>query len=362
MVEKTQLNTGIIGAGFIATRGHIPGYQRLPGVQVLAICDVDEARARSVAEEFHIPHVFTNYHDLLAMDEIDIVSVCPPNRFHAEMSIAALEAGKHVLCDKPMAMNAAEARQMVAAAERSGNFLTLGLHNRYHPEVQVLKRIVDGGTLGEIYYAKASLLRRTGIPGYGSWFTNKDLAGAGALFDIGVHILDLALYIIGHRLPVSVSGATFAKMGTRQRGLGNWGIEIHREGQARFDVDDLATAFMRFDDGAVLIVDTSWAGYARSEERLQFWGTEGGAEISSLWADEGAPLRLQLDLNGLPTEARPAVPRASVGSYFAAIEEFVNCVREGRQPPITPQQGLTVTQILDAILESASTGREVRLA
>ncbi|NLG50863.1 MAG: Gfo/Idh/MocA family oxidoreductase, partial [Chloroflexi bacterium] len=192
-----NLRVGIIGAGFIATRGHVPAYRAVPGVEVVALCDINEKRARAVSEELGIPQAYTDYHAMLEHENLDVVSVCSPNAFHAQMTIDALNAGAHVLCEKPMALNYADAQAMFAASQRAGRSLTIGFHMRYQPEFQTVKQILSDGKLGEVYYIKSSMLRRNGIPGYGSWFTNKDLAGGGAMMDIGCHMLDLSLWMLG---------------------------------------------------------------------------------------------------------------------------------------------------------------------
>ena len=361
MNSTTPLRVGIIGAGFVSVRSHIPGYQRLPDVEVVALCDTNEARAQEVAQRFGIPHVFTDYRDLLAFPDLDVVSVCVPNALHAEITIAALDSGRHVLCEKPMAITVAQAEAMAAAAERNNRLLTLGLHFRFAPHSRTLKRLIQAGALGDIYLAQISLLRRSGIPGYGSWFTNRDLAGGGVLLDLGVHLLDLILYLMDFPTPVSVMAASYDYMGTRRRGVGRWGADIFT-GPARFDVDDLSTAFVRFANGATLVMTASWAGYSRSEYWMRLMGTEGGAEFSPDLFGEEHPLHLFSDLHGAPVEIIPETPRPKDShQYHAFIEAFVKAIREGSEPPVTPQQGVLVTRVLDAMQRSAQQRHEVQL-
>lgn len=355
---STKLRVGIVGAGFIATRGHLPAYQRHPQAEVVALCDVNGDRARAVAEEFGVPHVFSDYRQMLQAARLDVVTVCVPNALHAPVTIAALELGAHVLCEKPMAITVADAEAMAAAAERAGRNLTIGFHNRFRPQSQTLKGFVDQGLLGEIYYARVSMLRRSGIPGYGSWFTNKELAGGGGLIDSGVHGLDLALWIMGHPRPVAVVGVTFSEFGPRRKGLGGWGSDIY-EGQRRFDVDDLAAAMIRFENGAALAIEASWAGYSSSGERLRFFGRDGGAEIDMSYRDVERPLRLFTDLHENPVEIIPSVDRPSVPAHGRQIEDFVDSIVHDRQPLTTPEQGVLITRIIEGIYRSAETGREV---
>lgn len=356
----TKLRVGIVGAGFIAIRGHLPAYQNHPQTEVVALCDVNEARARAVADEHGIPRVFTDYHQMLETAELDIVTVCVPNALHAPVTIAALEAGAHVLCEKPMALTVSEAKAMLTAAERTGRKLAVGFHNRFRPESQALKTFVDQGTLGRIYYATVSLLRRSGIPGYGSWFTNKELAGGGALIDNGVHGLDLALWLMGHPRPVSVQGATFSEFGPRRKGLGGWGADIY-EGEQRFDVEDLAVAMVRFATGATLTIQTSWAGYGAPEDRLRLFGRQGGAEIDLSYHDAERRLRLFTDLHDHPVEITPDLRGPAVSPHERQVANFVDSILQDQEPLVTPQQGLLVIQIVENVYRSAETGREVIL-
>lgn len=359
-----KLRVGIVGAGFIGVKGHLPGYQRHPGTEVMAICDENGERARDLANEHAIPRIFTDYGEMLLSADLDVVSVCTPNALHAPVTIAALDAGAHVICEKPMALTVAEAERMVAAARRADRKLTIAFHNRFRPSCQVLKQFVEAGILGEIYYATVSMLRRSGIPGYGSWFTNKDLAGGGALIDNGVHGLDLALWFMGHPRPVSVTGVTFSEFGPRRRGLGGWGADI-RPGVQRFDVDDLAAAMIRFENGAVLRLEASWAGYSAGRGRLQLFGREGGAELDMESHDVQHELRLFTDLHGRAIESTPDLPYVAdpfLWAHEKKIEDFVAAIVEDRDPLITPQQGVLATQVMAAIYESAQLGHEVNFS
>jgi predicted dehydrogenase len=356
----TTYRAGIIGAGFIAVRGHIPAYQRLPNVRLEAICDVDGQRAASVAAQCGIPRVFTDYRTMLQQADLNLVSVCGPNVLHAPMTIEALEAGCHVICEKPMAVTPAQAEDMVAAAERTGRGLTVGLHLRYEPHTVTLKALAEAGVLGKVYYARATMWRRSGIPGYGSWFTNRDLAGAGTVMDIGVHALDLALHILGFPQPLAVSAITGAYFGPQREGLGWWGSDIC-EGPARCDVEDNAVAFIRLADGAALTLEVSWASYARPEERYQFLGTEGGADIAPEMYGREQRLRLYRQEHGQAVDIIPELPRYSNSGQDRLIADFLGRLERGEPPLITPRQQLTVVRLLSGILESAATGREVRL-
>lgn len=355
-----KIRVGVAGAGFVTARGHIPAYKRLPNVSVEAICDLNRERAQQVAAQFDIPHVFTDYEEMLAKVELDLVSVGTPNRFHAPHTIAALEKGCHVLCEKPMALTSDEARAMAEAARRNRRKLTLGLHFRYRPETLVLKPMIDAGELGDIYYARATMMRRAGIPGYGSHFTNKDLAGGGCLYDIGVHVLDWTLYFMGHPEPVAVSGKTFAEFGPRRQKLGGWGADI-LPGPARFDVDDLAVAIVKFANGATLFLEAAWAYHGRAEERVQLAGRAGGAEIYPALLGQTTALRVYKDWDDRPLDITPEIPRFEVSQQARQIEDFVNHLDDDQPPVVTPEQGVIVTRILEGIYRSAETGEEVKV-
>ena len=262
---------------------------------------------------------FTDYEQMLAEVQPDITVVATPNVFHKPMTMAALEAGSHVLCEKPLALNYADAVEMMDLAADKGLTLTVGTHYRFSPPMQAAKAHVDAGFFGEIYAARTVWQRRAGIPGYGSWFTNMDLAGGGSLLDIGVHALDRALYLMDYPQPVTVSGASFAKFGPRGMGLGGWGADISAaDSDVRFDVDDLAWAFVRFANGAVLQFQVAWANHLPEQFFTELYGTDGGAIMGN---KEG--IELYTTLNGQQAQIETAVPSDPVGSYSRLIENFV---------------------------------------
>ena len=347
-----------IGAGTIVQKGHIPGFRRVVGVEPVALCDVNEARARVVAGKTDIPQVFTDYEEMLAQVRPDITVVATPNVFHKPMAMAALQAGSHVLCEKPLALTYPDAVEMMASAADKGLTLTVGTHYRFSPPMQAAKAHVDAGFFGEIYAARTVWQRRAGIPGYGSWFTNQDLAGGGSLLDIGVHTLDRALYLMDYPKPVTVSGASFAKFGTRGMGLGGWGADISAaDSDARFDVDDLAWAFVRFANGAVLQFQVAWANHLPEQFFTEIYGTDGGAHTGDR---EG--IELFTTLNGQQAHIETQVPGDSVDSYARLIENFVGYLNgDPAARIVTPEQALVSVRIVDGIMRSAESGREVEL-
>jgi predicted dehydrogenase len=344
-----ELGIGIIGSGGIARTAHMPGYVACAkqGVKILACADISAETAKKAADEFDVPHVFTDYKKLLEMDEIDAVSICTPNYLHMQPTIDALEAGKHVLVEKPLAMNASEGKAMVEAGRRSGKKLQVGFMTRFQSSAQALKRFIDAGEMGEIYFARAQAMRRRGIPGWGV-FTQKDKQGGGPLIDIGVHILDLTLWLMGHPTPTYCSGQTYAKFGHREGIvglLGQWDPKT-------FTVEDFAAALVRFDNGATLVLESAFV--ANQEQRDHFntelFGTEGGCSYN--------PCKMFFEKHRTLIDASPAyLPQ--VKAHEEEVKAFVNAILEDTPVPVTGEQGLMTTQIIDAIYRSSEAGREV---
>ena len=344
----SNVKVGIVGAGSIARYAHVPGYRAQEGVDLVAACDVVPGKAAAFAEEHDIPAAYESLADMLANEELDAVSVCTPNFDHRNSTVTALKAGLHVLCEKPMAMNVDEGRAMVAAAHRNKRVLQIGLNLRFTSEAQTLKRFIEAGELGDIYYGEATCLRRRGIPGWGV-FTQKALQGGGALIDIGVHTLDHTLWLMGNPKPVSVTGATYAAFGHRDDVVSIWD---HWDAN-KFDVDDMGVAMVRFENDATLLLRTSWAAnIAKPVQETRILGTEGGAVMS--------PLRVFKEMHQSLVDITPAfLPK--VEAHTKEIEHFVACVRGEAECSVVPEQVLDTQAILDAIYESAESGYQVRL-
>jgi predicted dehydrogenase len=343
------IGIGIIGSGGIAQGAHLPAYRTLQqegGVRIVAVSDINEETARSAARQFEVENVYHDYRSLLDRADIDAVSVCTPNFLHRQPTVDALLAGKHVLVEKPLAMNGAEGREMVETARRAGRKLQVGFMTRFGPGAQALKRFIDAGDMGQIYYARAQALRRRGIPAWGV-FTQKDKQGGGPLIDIGVHILDLTLWLMGHPRPVSASGAAYTKFGTRSGVLGLMG----QWDPLKYTVEDLGVGFVRFENGASLTLEASFAANLEKDVfTTELLGTEGGCSFS--------PLKMFFERNQTLIDATPVfLPK--VNSHEAEIRAFVAAVRDDTEVPVPGEQGLMVTQVLDAIYRSAEEGREV---
>ena len=360
------IGVGIIGAGGLATLTHIPGYKSLPEkARIVAVADVVGKVAEKVAKEHEIPMAFDNYDELLALEEVEAVSICTPPVAHRDATIAALEAGKHVLCEKPMAMNAAEAQEMIEAAERTGQLLAIGFQARFSSEAQSLKRLIEGGELGDIYYGRAVYNRRRGIPPWGKFHQFKGQSGGGSLLDVGVHVLDLALWLMGYPKPISVVGSAYCKFGNRgdiYRGDKEWAdIVSHRShhgtwNDKEFEVEDFAVALIKLDNGATLNLECSWAlNIAQDLQSIVLCGDEGGAELNPLkvFKDDGHML-IDWEPQGLPDTSY-------VNMHAKSIENFINAIHGDGEILVTPEQGLYVAQIVDAIYRSGESGQLVTI-
>ena len=336
-----MIKVGIVGTGI--GRFHASGYKKCPDVEIKAFCDIDRERAERSAKDYGAPDVYTDYNEMLKDPEIDAVSVCTPNSLHAPVTIASFEAGKHVLCEKPIATNADEARAMVEAGRKSGKIFMMAFNNRFRGDTQLLKKCIEKGDLGDIYYAKTGWIRRKGIPAMGSWFTTKAMSGGGPLIDLGVHVLDLTLWLMGNPKPVYVLGSSYAKFGPR----------MAEECGGTYDVEDLATGIVMLENGATIFFEASWHSHVQREMiYTQLMGTKGGAELE--------PLRIYTDVNGNSADIQLDHP--NVSGHDMEIVHFVECIRDNKTPLAIGEHGLHIQLILDAIYESTKTGKGVEIA
>jgi predicted dehydrogenase len=344
-----MLKVGVIGTGGIFKWAHLPGWLSHKEVEIVAFCDAFRASAEAAAKDFPDAKVYEDYHELIADPSIDIVGISTPNLYHSEIAIAALQSGKHVFCEKPDAINPVEAQKMADVAKASGKLLMTMRNNRFSKEAQFAKRIIDQGKLGDLYMGRCGWIRRRGIPGRGGWFTTKELSGGGPLIDLGVHMIDMAMWLSGNPKPVSVSGTTYRKFADRPDASGNVPEGV-------FDVEDLAAGFIRFDNGASLQIEFSWASHIAEEQKFLEWrGTEGGF---SLINDK---LSIFTESEGTLIDQQPHFEGSTIPQHTANIQHFIECVLGRETPTITPDQGVDMIKILSAIYESAETGREVRL-
>jgi predicted dehydrogenase len=351
MTQPVRL--GIIGAGAIGN-AHIGAFNKIDGAAVAAVTDTYLALAEQRAQEHGIPLVHESAQALLEDPGIDAVVICVPNKYHAPLAIEALNRGKHVLLEKPMSINAASAKQIVQAKENSGKVLMMAHQMRFEGWARALKRQIDEGKLGRIYNAKTGWWRKKGIPGWGSWFTRMDESGGGPLIDIGVHMLDLTLYLMGNPKPVSVYGSTYAEFGPKKQGTGTWGTP---NWEGYFDVEDLASALIKFDNGATLSLEVSWAAHAAglSEDPfVHLMGTEGGASTVG-----GSGTTVTHRDNAVVEEKLEPLPGEDARMLMS--KHFLACIRDGQEPITSAMSGYTNNRILDAIYESSTTGHEVKL-
>jgi predicted dehydrogenase len=323
---------------------------------VYAICDLNEDRARAKANAYGASKVFADYKELLAVPEIDAISICTWNDTHAAISIAALEVGKHVLVEKPLCQTVEEALRVQEAVRRSGRVLQVGFVRRYAGNTRVLKRFVEAGDLGDIYYAKASCLRRLGNPG--GWFADKARSGGGPLIDLGVHMIDICWYLMGRPKVKSVSANTYNRLGNRANVKSLSFYKAADYDAARNTVEDMASALIRFENGASLMVDVSFTLHAKKDElSVKLYGDKGGAELEP----ELFLVSESMDtiLNISPQIDHPSFDFA--GAFQSEIDHFIGSTL-GRIETLSPvEDGVELMKMLCAIYESAAKGEEVRL-
>jgi len=339
----------VIGCG-VQGRVHLTAYRALDEVEVVAVCDLDRARLETAQREFAVPHGFTDYRDLLASAPVDLVSICAMPVTHREMTVAALEAGAHVLCEKPMAMNAAEAEEMVATARRRGRWLSVGYNLRFSDAAQFARRFVDEGRLGTPQYARVYALAND-IPWWGKHY-HRAISGGGVLASTAVHVLDLTLWILGTPRPVTATATMLTRFPERRGSTAP-----SPEAAALYDVEDFVSGHIRLANGVALTLEAAWA----YDSPLQ---TDYGFDLT------GSRARLRLDpllvveeRDGAPVEVTPAeIPPSDWPlSVKRELADVVAAVREGRPPLVTGEQALVVQQLTDALYESARLGREVQL-
>lgn len=369
-MKQRKLKIGIIGCGGIANQKHLPALSKFTEIcELSAFCDIIEERAREAANTYGSQKaaVYTDYRELLKDGMIDVVHVLTPNVMHCPITVAAFEAGKNVLCEKPMAHNTGDAKKMLEAWRKSGKKFTIGYQNRQRPEVQMLHKACEEGELGEIYYAKAHAVRRRGVPTWGV-FPNKALQGGGPLIDIGTHALDITLWMMNNYKPVSVTGSVFHKLGhLKQAAEGNvfgpWNPD-------EFEVEDSAFGMIKMEDGSCIQLESAWAINETDarEASATLCGTKAGAEIYSGMSYEHDNVVINRGHHGQLTEE--CITAAGRVAYFEGgagepgyeeAKQWLNAVLNNTEPLVKPEEAFVVTQILEAIYQSAETGKEIYL-
>jgi len=340
---------GFIGAGGIAS-AHITNLKKVDGVEIVCAADVSDKALAKCKETHGLARTYADFREMLAKEtELDAISVCTPNGLHAENTIAALEAGRHVIVEKPMAMNSAQAKAMVEAAMKAGKHLVIGFQYRFDPKTQVIKRQVDEGEFGKVLYVRCQALRRRGIPNWGV-FGRKDLQGGGPMIDIGVHVMEMAHFMMGSPQPVSASGNTYTYLGNKPMqaltGWANWDWKT-------YTVEDLAVGLIRFDNGATLLIEASFAAHIEKDVwTVQVMGEKGGA----VWD----PCQIFKDQNGFMFNSTPAFT-GKWDIFEHKMRHFVEVCRDGKPNQAPGEHGLMVQQMLDGVYASAEAGREVRI-
>jgi len=362
------IKVGFIGCGFIAFQKHFPGMAQEKDVEMAAFCDIVVERAEKGAKEFGAPDakVYTNYKDILADPSIDAVHILTPNASHMEMTIAALEAGKHVMCEKPMAATAADAKKMLEARDRTGKLLTIGYQYRHYNENIIAKNVIDEGYLGDIYYAEASYIRRRGVPTWGV-FTDKAQQGGGALIDIATHVLDLALFMMNNYEVDHVVGTSFEKLGKLldpkdqgQMGGAN-GLPDPWDNKT-FEVEDFAVGYVKMKNGAVIHLKSSWAlNMITNPAQILLCGTKGGLDTTDERVRLNHVLGSRQTISMVGDKIAPFIPGFSSGEAPPSMEAqiWVKAIKGEGELFVTADQAFIVTRILDAIYESSRTGKAV---
>jgi len=350
----SKLKIGVIGTGGIAG-WHLKSYAANPNAEIAAVCDLNAARAQSVADEWEAKRAYADPAELFADDEIDAVSICTWNNTHAPLAIQAIEAGKHVLVEKPMSRTYAEAEEVLRVAEAHDRVVQVGFVRRHSANCRVLKSFIDAGELGDVYYAKASCIRRMGNPG--GWFADKAISGGGPLIDIGVHVIDLCWYLMGSPKVTSVSGNTYAKLGNRSNVTTFPRYKVADYDPTKNDVEDMANAVIRFENGASMIMDTSFSLHATKDSiGVSVYGDKGGADLEP-------SLQIATERHETMVNMQPQLGSDTfdlTDGFSHEIANFVDTCR-GEAESIAPAwHGAEIMKILDGVYTSAAQGREVR--
>ena len=354
-----EFRVGIVGCGGIANGKHLPALKALPNVKMVAFCDLIRERAEKALKEYGAEDakIYDTYEELVADPTIDVVHVLTPNKAHAPISIAAMEAGKDVMCEKPMAKTAADARAMVECAKRTGKTLTIGYQNRFRPDSLYLKKCCEAGDLGEVYYARAHAIRRRAVPTWGV-FLDEENQGGGPLIDIGTHALDLTLWEMNNYEVESVMGSVYRKLADTKDAANAWGPWDPE----KFTVEDSAMGFIKMKNGATIVLEASWAlnSLDVDEAKTSLCGTKAGADMKD-------GLRINGERFSKMYVTKPDLEAGGVAFYDGSVkdakdveaEQFYAALENGAKPTVLPEQALVVTEILEAIYNSAKTGKPV---
>jgi predicted dehydrogenase len=353
-MKRDKVKVGIIGVGAIGAV-HADAYHATHDAEISAICDVSDNRLAEIGNKYNVHKRFKDYRDLLKTD-VDAVSICVGNALHHEVALAALKAGKHILLEKPMAMNAREAADIVKAGKKSKKIIQIGMVRRQDQQARVVRDYIQKGLFGEIYHVRAVWLRRRGIPGLGGWFTTKAQSGGGPLIDLGVHLFDAAMYVSGLWKPTSVSAMNYNKFGKDMR---NYRYVSMWAGPPKFDgicdVEDYSVGLVRFGKKATLVFEISWAAnIAEDIVNIDILGNKGGARLF-----DGKPLTIYTEHNNLVANISPLFK--ATNGFHSQAEAFIRACQGKCPPAATAEEGLTVMKLIDAVYTSSAKGQEVKL-
>lgn len=351
----SKIKVGIIGTGNISAF-HIEGYKALPEqCEVVAVCDIDEEKVKAYAKKHGVEKYYTDYNEMMSKEDLDAVSVCTWNAAHKGAAIAAMKGGANVICEKPMAMNEEEAAEMKKVSEETGKLLMIAFVRRFGNDADILKKFINNGTMGDLYFAKATYLRRNGCPG--GWFGDKKYSGGGPLIDLGVHVIDLVRYLAGGPKPVSVYGVTYDNLGENRANGGQSWVSSTKGVDFKYTVEDFASAMIRFDNGMTLTVEASFNLNIKNDMgKIELFGTKSGAKIDP-------QIEFFTDMNGMLVDVKPQGNTALDfnGLFNREVAHFVDCVQNGTPCRSVAEDGVVLMRIIDAIYKSAETGSEVKL-
>lgn len=353
-----KLKVGLIGLGGIMGHAHMAGYKTMNNVEIAAICDIKPEKIEFFKRHFGLGDVpaYTDYKELLKVEGLDFVDICTPNYLHSIIAVDALNSGINVFCEKPDAVSVEEVLKMEAAAKQSGKHLMVMRNNRYRKTMRYLKQYIEDGRMGEIYCGRCGWQRRRGIPGKGGWFTTKAQSGGGPLIDLGVHMIDLAIWLMGNPKPVAVSGCTYMKFADNDVSDSVNSSFGEKNANGTFDVEDLAMGFIKFDNGACLQIEFSWASNVEKERGiLELRGDKSGAESMT-----DGTLKIYTEENGTLVDICPKLVD-EFGTHGSNIKHFTEVLLGNAEPDFVPEQGVNMIKILEAMYKSAETGMEVRL-
>lgn len=356
-----KLKVGCVGNGGMG-RVHVASYLDDDRAEIVALCDIVPEKMDMIAEKYGLGDLpkYTDYRDMIDREELDIVDICTPNKFHSDIAVYALEHGVNVFCEKPDAVSVDEVLRMKEASEKSGKLLMVMRNNRYYGNSVYMKKFISEGRMGEIYAGRCGWIRRRGIPGKRGWFTTKELSGGGPLIDLGVHMIDLSMWLMGNPRPVAVVGSTYSKFADSNADPDSLNAQYgETQAEGIYDVEDLAMGYIRFDNGASLQIEFSWASNVEKEHRfVELRGTKAGCT----WDDDGLGT-LEVygeEADGTLYDLKPVFDTA-IDGHAKNIRHFLDVLTDGREPDFKPQQGVDMIRILRAVYESAETGKEVLL-